>query len=125
MRFGFFGVGSTDSVAGLVALFASMIVYGVAFDFFNVSGSLYVDKETDLSIRSSAQGLFILMTNGIGATVGTLSAQAVVNRFVDFNSTAPQVEGWSCAWFVFAGYALVVAVAFALIFKYKHEIVKR
>lgn len=99
----------------------SMLVYGVAFDFFNVSGSLYVDKETDLSIRSSAQGLFILMTNGIGATVGTLSAQAVVNCFVDFNSTAPQVEGWRHAWFVFAAYALVVAVAFALIFKDKRK----
>lgn len=60
------------------------------------------------------------MTNGIGATVGTLSAQAVVNRFVDFNSTAPQVEGWSHAWFIFSFYALVVAVAFALVFKYKH-----
>ena len=98
----------------------SMLVYGVAFDFFNVSGSLFVDKETDLSIRSSAQGLFIIMTNGIGATVGTLCAQAVVNRFVDFSSTEPQVEGWSSAWFVFAGYALIVAIVFAMVFRYKH-----
>ena len=92
-----------------------MIVYGVAFDFFNISGSLFVNKETDLAIRSSAQGLFVIMTNGIGATVGTLSAQMVVNHFVDFGS-----DGWSSAWFVFAGYALVVAVLFALIFRYKH-----
>ena len=99
----------------------SMIVYGVAFDFFNISGSLFVNKETDLSIRSSAQGLFVLMTNGVGATIGTLSAQAVVNRFVDFNSTEPQIVGWSNAWMVFAIYALVVAVLFALIFDYKHE----
>jgi NHS family xanthosine MFS transporter len=98
-----------------------MIVYGVAFDFFNISGSLFVNNETDLSIRSSAQGLFVIMTNGIGATVGTLGAQAVVNRFVDMNSTAPQMEGWSMTWFVFAGYALVVAVLFAVIFKYKHN----
>ena len=74
-----------------------------------------------MSIRSSAQGLFIIMTNGIGATVGTLSAQAVVNCFVDFNSQAPQVEGWSYAWFVFAAYALVVAVVFSVVFKYKHN----
>ena len=85
------------------------------------SGSLFVNNETDLSIRSSAQGLFVIMTNGIGATVGTLGAQAVVNRFVDMNSTAPQMEGWSMTWFVFAGYALVVAVLFAVIFKYKHN----
>ena len=98
----------------------SMLIYGVAFDFFNVSGSLFVDRETDISIRSSAQGLFIIMTNGIGATVGTLSAQAVVNRFVDFSSTEPQVAGWSQAWFIFAAYALVVAVVFALVFRYKH-----
>ena len=97
-----------------------VILLPFAFDFFNVSGSLFVDKETDISIRSSAQGLFIIMTNGIGATVGTLSAQWVVNRFVDFNSTAPQIEGWSCAWYIFAGYALIVAVVFAFVFKYKH-----
>lgn len=118
LRFAFFGLGNPGGGVWLFVL--SMIVYGVAFDFFNVSGSLFVDKETDLSIRSSAQGLFIIMTNGIGATVGTLSAQAVVNHFVDFSSTLPQVEGWSNAWLVFASYALVVAIVFAVVFKYKH-----
>ena len=117
-RFGLFGFG--DPGSGLWMLILSMIVYGMAFDFFNISGSLFVNKETDLAIRSSAQGLFVIMTNGIGATVGTLSAQMVVNHFVDFGSDAPQVAGWSSAWFVFAGYALVVAVLFALIFRYKH-----
>ena len=78
LRFGFFGIGNPGS--GAVFLILSMIVYGVAFDFFNISGSLFVNNETDLSIRSSAQGLFVIMTNGIGATVGTLGAQAVVNR---------------------------------------------
>ena len=119
LRFGLFGLG--DPGSGVWMFVLSMLVYGVAFDFFNVSGSLFVDKETDLSIRSSAQGLFIIMTNGIGATVGTLCAQAVVNCFVDFNSQAPQVEGWSYAWFVFAAYALVVAVVFSVGFKYKHN----
>ena len=118
LRFAFFGLGNPGSGVWLFVL--SMIVYGVAFDFFNVSGSLFVDKETDLSIRSSAQGLFIIMTNGIGATLGTLSAQAVVNHFVDFESQAPQVEGWTQAWYVFAAYALVVAIVFAIVFKYKH-----
>ena len=99
----------------------SMIVYGVAFDFFNISGSLFVNKETDASIRSSAQGLFMMMTSGFGATIGTVLAQQVVNHYVDFTSQVPQVEGWSRAWFVFAGYMLVVAVLFALLFKYKHN----
>ncbi len=118
LRFGLFGLGNPGS--GVWMFILSMLVYGVAFDFFNVSGSLFVDRETDISIRSSAQGLFIIMTNGIGATVGTLSAQAVVNRFVDFSSTEPQVAGWSQTWFIFAAYALVVAVVFALVFRYKH-----
>lgn len=118
LRFGLFGLGNPGP--GVWMFILSMIVYGVAFDFFNISGSLYVNNETDLSIRSSAQGLFVIMTNGIGATVGTLGAQAVVNHFVDMNSPVPQMEGWSAAWFVFASYALVVGILFALIFRYKH-----
>ncbi len=119
LRFGLFGLGNPGPKVWMFVL--SMIVYGVAFDFFNISGSLFVNKETDPSIRSSAQGLFVLMTNGIGATIGTLSAQAVVNHFVHSNSMIPQVEGWSYTWFVFAAYALVVAILFAVVFRYKHE----
>ena len=115
LRFGLFGLG--DPGDGVWMFVLSMIVYGVAFDFFNVSGSLFVDKETDQSVRSSAQGLFVLMTNGIGATVGTLSAQAVINRFVDFNASVPQTEGWQTSWLIFSAYALVVAVLFAIVFK--------
>ena len=80
-----------------------------------------VNNETDISIRSSAQGLFMMMTSGFGATLGTVMAQQVVNHYVDFASDAPQVEGWSRAWFVFAGYMLVVAILFAILFKYKHN----
>ena len=119
-RFGLFGVGNPGS--GVWMFILSMIVYGVAFDFFNVSGSLYVDQETKPEIRSSAQGLFMMMTNGLGATIGTLSAQAVVNACVNSKPEGvAQVEGWSHAWLIFAAYALVVAIMFALIFKYKHE----
>lgn len=118
LRFGLFGFGNPGNGVWMFVL--SMIVYGVAFDFFNVSGSLYVDRETDLSTRSSAQGLFVIMTNGFGATIGTLSAQAIVNRFVDFGSTEPQVTGWQSAWLIFATYALIVAIVFAIVFKYKH-----
>lgn len=123
LRFGLFGLGNPGS--GVWMFILSMIVYGVAFDFFNVSGSLYVDKETDIAVRSSAQGLFIIMTNGLGATIGTLSAQWVVNQFVDFGSAEPQVAGWSHAWFIFAAYALIVAILFSIVFKYKHEVPKK
>lgn len=115
-RFGFFGLGNPGSGVWLFIL--SMIVYGIAFDFFNVSGSLYVDQQTRPEMRSSAQGLFMIMTNGIGASIGTLAAQGVVNHFV-FSQTSPeaQMEGWRTSWFCFATYALVIGVLFALIFK--------
>ena len=115
LRFGLFGAGDTGS--GVWMLILSMIVYGVAFDFFNISGSLYVNMRTTEKIQNSAQGLFMLMTNGIGATVGTLSAQAVVNHFV-YNAAEPS---WSTAWYIFAGYALVVAILFIFLFKEPKE----
>jgi NHS family nucleoside permease-like MFS transporter/NHS family xanthosine MFS transporter len=134
LRFGFLGLGNPSTIAGIVLLVASMIVYGVAFDFFNVSGSLYVDQEVDPSIRSSAQGVFMLMTNGFGAAIGSLGAQKVINCLVNAHSDPSAMingvypvdlsqkimTGWSEAWFVFAGFALVVAILFAIFFKYKH-----
>ena len=118
LRFGLFGLGTPDN--GLFLL--SMIVYGVAFDFFNISGSCYVDQNTDKKMRSSAQGLFVLMTNGIGATVGTIAAQKVVNTYtatVDYGDYSFLVGDWSTVWFIFAGYALAVAIAFAFVFRPK------
>jgi len=134
LRFGFLGLGNPSTALGVVLLVASMIVYGVAFDFFNISGSLFVDQETDASIRSSAQGVFMLMTNGFGAAIGSLAAQKVVNCLVIVhqnpaamvNGVYPAdisqaiMTGWSNAWFVFAGFSLVVAILFAIVFKYKH-----
>lgn len=115
-RFGFFGAG--DPAGNLWMFIASCIVYGIAFDFFNVSGGLYVDKETTPDIRSSAQGLFMIMTNGLGATIGTLSAMAVVNHFVvPTDSPEMQLAGWRTCWYIFAAYALVVALLFLFIFK--------
>ena len=111
LRFGLFGAGNTGS--GLWMLILSMIVYGVAFDFFNISGALYTNMRTSEKIQNSAQGLFMLMTNGIGATVGTLAAGAVMNHFV-YNAATPD---WSTPWYIFAGYALVVAVLFIVMFK--------
>ena len=122
LRFGLFGLG--DAGSGVWMLILSCIVYGVAFDFFNISGSLYVNERTSGSVQNSAQGLFMLMTNGIGATVGTLSAQAIVNHFT--YSETVMVNGeemvftmgdWSTCWYIFAGYALVVAILFFILFK--------
>lgn len=117
LRFGFFSVGN-PAFPGVTLFILSMIVYGVAFDFFNVSGSLFVDKEADPALRSSAQGLFMLMTNGIGASVGTLGAQWVVNCYVS-NEGGVMVGDWSTVWGIFAVYALLVAVAFLIIFREK------
>lgn len=120
LRFGLFGVGNPGTGVWMFVL--SMIVYGIAFDFFNVSGSLFVDRETDKKIRSSAQGVFMMMSNGFGATIGMLAAGEIVNHFV-YSKSDPleQLKGWETSWMIFAGYALVVAILFAFIFKYKHE----
>ena len=151
LRFGLFGAGDTGS--GVWMLILSMVVYGVAFDFFNISGSLYVNTRTSAKAQNSAQGLFMLMTNGIGATVGTLSAQAVVNAFTTevgfvYNTATGvytkateffaqtglsdssfelinkgyrldryMLGDWDTVWYIFAGYALVVAFAFMFLFK--------
>ena len=120
-RFAFFACG--DPGNGVWLFILSCIVYGVAFDFFNVSGSLFVDRETDLSIRSSAQGLFVMMTNGFGATIGSLSAKEIINHYVYTKPDVPtymSLDGWRTSWYIFAIYALVVAIAFAILFKYKH-----
>ena len=120
LRFAFLGLG--DPGAGVWLFLLSMVVYGVAFDFFNVSGSLFVDKETDPTIRSSAQGLFMIMTNGIGATLGSLGAQAVINHFVySEHDVYARLEGWSLSWYLFAAYAAIVAVLFAVLFRYRAD----
>ncbi|MGM9702412.1 MAG: MFS transporter [Prevotella sp.] len=121
LRFGLFGLG--DPGNGVWMFILSMLVYGVAFDFFNISGAFFVDMNTDPKLRSSAQGLFMLMTNGIGATFGTLAAQAVVNHYTttkDFGDYGYIVGDWSTCWFIFAAYALFVAITFALVFRPKN-----
>jgi len=118
-RFGFFGLGDTSS-HGVWLLMLSCIVYGVAFDFFNVSGGLFVDRQTSPEMRSSAQGLFMIMTNGIGASVGTfLAGTLVINKNVYAPGLSPemQLDGWRESWFIFAAYALIVGVLFFFIFK--------
>lgn len=115
LRFALFRIGNPGN--GFIFLLLSMIVYGIAFDFFNVSGSMFVEKETNHSIRASAQGLFMIMTNGLGAIIGSYSSGWVVDYFTAADGT----RDWPAIWFVFAGYALVIAVVFALVFNYKHD----
>jgi len=126
-RFGFFGIGTTESVIGIICLFMSCIVYGVAFDFFNVSGALFVEQEAPVAMRGSAQGLFMLMTNGIGASVGTWIAGMIVNHFCVWNNGYLVARegvngGWFATWGIFALYAFVVGVMFAILFPYKKQV---
>jgi NHS family nucleoside permease-like MFS transporter len=114
-RFGFFGVGN-PAMPGVIFFILSCIVYGVAFDFFNVSGGIFVDQECEPSIKASAQGLFMMMTNGIGATVGTLAAGEIVNKYCTWKDGF-LIGDWQACWFIFAAFALVVGIAFALVFK--------
>ena len=113
LRFGFFAIGNPGG--GFIFLLLSMIVYGMAFDFFNISGSLFIEREAPITIRASAQGLFMVMTNGIGAWMGTKGAGWVVDHF-----TANGVKDWHSIWLVFAGYALILGIIFPVAFRYKH-----
>jgi MFS transporter, NHS family, xanthosine permease len=113
-RFGLFAVG--DPGAGLWMLILSMIMYGMAFDFFNISGSLFVDREAEGTIRASAQGLFMIMTNGLGAFFGSMAAGLVVDHY-----TVDGVKDWQSIWLTFAGYALVLGLVFPFLFKYDHD----
>lgn len=115
LRFEFLAIGNPGTGVWLFIL--SMIIYGVAFDFFNISGSLFVDHATEPALRSSAQGLFMMMTNGLGATVGSLVAQAVVTSRTALDGSVD----WAPCWHSFALYAMVVGVLFALVFRYKTE----
>ena len=110
LRFGLFGIGNPAS--GMVWLTLSMIIYGMAFDFFNISGSLFIERETPDRFRASAQGMLMMVTNGLGAILGNYGAQAVINHHTQNN-----VVNWSACWFIFAGYAVVVGILFAICFK--------
>jgi nucleoside transporter len=121
-RFGLFGFGNPGS--GLPLLILSMIVYGMAFDFFNISGSLFVEIETTPQIRASAQGLFFMMTNGLGAIMGGYASGAIVDLFSKYATVAGQTQvvsrDWQTIWLIFAAYALVIGILFAMVFKYKN-----
>lgn len=115
LRFGLFGLG--NPAEGLWMIILSCIVYGMAFDFFNISGSLFVETTTDPSMRSSAQGLFMMMTNGFGAIIGSSVSGFVIQNYF----THDGLKDWHSIWLTFAAYSLMVAVLFAVFFKHKHE----
>jgi len=115
LRFGLFAYG--NPVDGLWMIIMSCIVYGMAFDFFNISGSLFIETTTDSKIRSSAQGLFMMMSNGFGALFGGLLSGIVIDKYF----THDGIRDWHSIWLSFAGYALVIAILFAVMFKHKHD----
>ncbi|MFC0273280.1 nucleoside permease [Metabacillus herbersteinensis] len=115
LRFGLFAFGD-PSPLGFVLLMLSMLVYGCAFDFFNISGSIYIEKEVSSDIRASAQGLYMTMVNGVGAYVGSIISGKVVDYF-----TVDGVKDWQTIWLIFAAYPLVLGIIFFFTFKYKHK----
>jgi MFS transporter, NHS family, xanthosine permease len=120
LRFGLLGLG--DPAGGLWLIILSCIIYGMAFDFFNISGSLFVETQSEPSIRASSQGLFMMMTNGIGAFLGSrISGMVIENYFKVSEDTAKIQYNWKGIWFAFAAYSLVVAVLFAVLFRHKHD----
>ncbi len=156
LRFGLFAFG--DPTTGLWMIILSCIVYGMAFDFFNVSGSLFIETSTSAKIRSSAQGIFMMMTNGFGAVLGSFTAGWMIDKFFtkSFSNTADlaahldttvdnaamaqfiaksqvtvdaqgifdkavTMREWHDIWLSFAAYALIIAIAFAILFKHKHD----
>jgi MFS transporter, NHS family, xanthosine permease len=120
-RFGLFAIGNPGT--GLYLLVLSMIIYGMAFDFFNISGSLFVENEVKAHVRASAQGLFMFMTNGIGAMIGGYGSGLVVDYYTKVNPVTLEIisRDWQSIWFTFAGYALLLAIIFPIVFKYKHD----
>ena len=114
LRFGLLGLGNPGG--GLWALLLSMIVYGCAFDFFNISGSMFVDLEADPALRGSAQGLFMMMTNGVGGFIGGLTAGHVIDAHTTGGAT-----DWPACWYIFAAYSLALALVFVFAFQYKHD----
>jgi len=116
LRFGLFAYG--DPASGLWMIVLSCIVYGMAFDFFNISGSLFIETTTDTRIRSSAQGLFMMVTNGIGAVLGALISGWLIQKYF---TSAGGNRDWNGIWITFAIYALVVAILFSILFKHKHD----
>ncbi len=116
LRFGFFAIGSPESFSA-VFLVLSMVVYGMAFDFFNISGSLFIADEAPQDIKASAQGIFMMMTNGLGSIAGGYGAGWVINKF----SVDGVVTNWSACWAIFSLYALVIGILFAITFRYKYQ----
>ncbi|MGO2306604.1 MAG: MFS transporter, partial [Providencia sp.] len=115
LRFGFFAFGDPTAI-GLMFLIMSMIVYGCAFDFFNISGSIFIEKEVDTRMRASAQGLFMTMVNGVGAYFGAILSGQVVDYF-----TFDGIKDWQMIWLVFASYTVILAIIFQFTFHYHHD----
>ena len=117
LRFGLFAYGD-PSIAGTALIILSCIIYGMAFDFFNISGSLFVETQSDPAIRASAQGVFMMMTNGFGAVIGSSVSGLIIQKYFTY---ADNSKDWYGIWIAFAGYALVIAILFLIVFKHKHN----
>jgi NHS family xanthosine MFS transporter len=120
LRFGLFAYGNPEQ--GLWMIILSCIIYGMAFDFFNISGSLFIETQADSNIRSSAQGLFMMMTNGVGAFLGSTISGVVIDRYYTFSNGS---KDWHGIWLSFAAYAFIIAIGFMVLFKEEKSVISK
>jgi len=112
IRFLFFGYGTADASEWM--LYTAIVLHGVCFDFFFVTGQIYTDLKAGEKIKSQAQGLISLATYGIGMYIGSMVSGFVKDRY---SAGEPVVTNWTNVWLVPAGIAVVVLLLFVLFFR--------
>jgi MFS family permease len=104
-----------DNGAMVWALYSGILLHGICYDFFFVTGQIYVDQRAPADLRAAAQGLIAFVTLGVGMFVGSLVSGRVVDAFVI--TVEPPVHAWALIWLVPAAGAVAVLVLFALFFR--------
>jgi nucleoside transporter len=114
LRYALFAVAAPDAVFWIIVI--GILLHGVCYDFFFVTGQIYVDKRSTPAVRGQAQGFLVLVTYGIGMLIGAQVAGNVYNRFLG-GAAGLTLEQWSGFWVLPAAFAGVVMVLFALLFR--------
>lgn len=126
----FFMLGEGNPGVGIWLLVGSMLVYGVAFNFITIAGHIYIQQVSPPNMKGFAQGLMMFMSNGVGATFGTLVAGAIVNKWCHWEMVKMSglempmrlcVGDWIYPWSIFAAYAFVVMIMWLIFFRQKHD----
>lgn len=118
LRYGLFAMGAPDSVTWMII--GGIALHGICYDFFFVTGQIYVDKQSTEKIRGQAQGFLVLVTYGVGMLIGAQIAGALYNSFLG-DQTALSPAQWNQFWWIPAGFAAFVMVLFLVLFKEKRK----